>query len=115
MQLITIQRPFLMRFHSASCGCWAARQRAGTNTYINGLRRAQHRPSEYLSDHITDRQLAAQDRHSSQGPRSAELDALDTLPDNKIADALAILPVQFRLASSTAMLKDSGTERSRKS
>jgi RNA polymerase sigma-70 factor (ECF subfamily) len=26
-----------------------------TNTYINGLRRAQHRPSEYLSDHITDR------------------------------------------------------------
>ncbi len=36
-----------------------------TNTYINGLRRAQHRPSEYLTDHITDRQLAAQDRHSS--------------------------------------------------
>jgi RNA polymerase sigma-70 factor (ECF subfamily) len=87
-----------MRFHSASCGCWAAGQRAGTNTYINGLRRAQHRPSEYLSDHITDRQLAAQDRHSSQGPRSAELDALDALPDNKIADALATLPVQFRLA-----------------
>src|SRR4029079_17530550 len=41
-----------------------------TNTYINGLRRAQRRPSEYLTDHITDRQLAAQDRHSSQGPRS---------------------------------------------
>jgi RNA polymerase sigma-70 factor (ECF subfamily) len=69
-----------------------------TNTYINGLRRAQHRPSEYLSDHITDRQLAAQDRHSSQGPRSAELDALDALPDIELADALATLPVQFRLA-----------------
>ena len=69
-----------------------------TNTYINGLRRAQHRPSEYLSDHITDRQLAAQDRHSSQGPRSAELDALDALPDNEIADALPRLPRQFRLA-----------------
>src|SRR4051794_22272715 len=27
-----------------------------TNTYINGLRRVQHRPSEYLSEHITDRQ-----------------------------------------------------------
>ena len=69
-----------------------------TNTYINGLRRAQHRPREYLSDHITDRQLAAQDRHSSHGPRSAELDALDALPDIELADALATLPVQFRLA-----------------
>jgi RNA polymerase sigma-70 factor (ECF subfamily) len=29
------------------------------NTYVNGLRREQHRPSEYLSDHITDQQLAA--------------------------------------------------------
>ena len=26
-----------------------------TDTYFNGLHRAQHRPSEYLSDHITDR------------------------------------------------------------
>jgi RNA polymerase sigma-70 factor, ECF subfamily len=25
-----------------------------TNTYINGLRRAQHHPSEYLCDHIAD-------------------------------------------------------------
>lgn len=69
-----------------------------TNTYINGLRRVQHRPSEYLTDHITDRQLAAKDRHSSQGPRSAELDALDALPDIELAGALATLPVQFRLS-----------------
>jgi RNA polymerase sigma-70 factor (ECF subfamily) len=65
--------------------------------YINFLLRAHHRPSEYLTDHITDRQLAAQDRHSSQGPRPAELDALDALPDIELADALATLPVQFRL------------------
>lgn len=69
-----------------------------TNTYISGLRRAEHRPIEYLSDHITDQQLAAHDRHSLQGPRSAELDALDGLPDNELADALAALPAQFRLA-----------------
>jgi RNA polymerase sigma-70 factor, ECF subfamily len=69
-----------------------------TNTYINGLRRALHRPGDYLSDHITDCQVAAQDRHSSQGPRSAELDVFDRLPDNELADALAILPVQFRVA-----------------
>jgi RNA polymerase sigma-70 factor, ECF subfamily len=69
-----------------------------TNTYINFLLRAHHRPSEYLIDHITDRQLAAQDLPSSQGPRSAELDALDALPDLELADALSTLPVQFRLA-----------------
>jgi RNA polymerase sigma-70 factor, ECF subfamily len=69
-----------------------------TNTHIIGLRRAQRRPCEYLTDHITDQQLAAHDRHSSHGPRSAELDALDALPDNELADALATLPVQFRLA-----------------
>lgn len=48
-----------------------------TNACINGLRRAQHCPSEYL----TDRQPAAQDRHTLQGPRSAELDALDAFTD----------------------------------
>ena len=69
-----------------------------TNTYINGLRRAQHRPSEYLSDHITDRQLAAQDRHSPRGSQPAELDALDASPDSELTNALATLPVQFRLA-----------------
>jgi RNA polymerase sigma-70 factor (ECF subfamily) len=69
-----------------------------TNTRINGLRREQRRPREYLTDHITDGQLVAQDRHSSQGPRSAELDALDALPDTELADTLAALPMQFRLA-----------------
>jgi RNA polymerase sigma-70 factor (ECF subfamily) len=68
------------------------------NTYINGLRRAQHRPDEYLTDHITDRQLAAQDRHSPRASRSAELDALDALPDTELAKTLATLPMQFRLA-----------------
>ena len=83
-------------FSEASLRAWLFR--IMTNTYINGLRRAQHRPREYLSDHITDRQLAAQDRHSWQGPRSAELDALDALPDIQLADALVTLPMQFRLA-----------------
>jgi RNA polymerase sigma-70 factor, ECF subfamily len=59
-----------------------------TNTYINGLRRARHRPSEYLTDQITDRQLAAQDRHSSQ----------DASPDIQLTATLATRPVRFRLA-----------------
>jgi RNA polymerase sigma-70 factor (ECF subfamily) len=68
-----------------------------TNTYINYLLRAHHRPSEYLIDHIIDRQLAAQDRQSPDWPRTFELDALDALPDIELADALMTLPVQFRL------------------
>jgi RNA polymerase sigma-70 factor (ECF subfamily) len=68
-----------------------------TNTYIHFLLRAHHRPSEYLIDHITDRQLAAQDRQSPDRPRTFEFDALDTLPDIDLADASVTLPVQFRL------------------
>jgi len=58
-----------------------------TNTYINFLLRAHHRPSEYLSDRITGRQLAAQRGQSPDWPRSFEFDALDTLPDIELADA----------------------------
>lgn len=57
-----------------------------TSTYINFLLRARHRPSEYLVDHITERQLAAQDRQSPDWPRSFELDALDALPDIELGD-----------------------------
>jgi RNA polymerase sigma-70 factor, ECF subfamily len=69
-----------------------------TNTHIDYWRRAQRGPGEFLTDHITDGQLAAQDRHLSHGTRSAEVDALDAMPDFELADALATLPTQFRLA-----------------
>ncbi len=69
-----------------------------TNTYINGLRRAQHRPSEYLCDHITDRRLAAHDQQSSQAPQSEQVEALDALSDIELADALVTPPLQFRPA-----------------
>ncbi|WP_082965386.1 sigma-70 family RNA polymerase sigma factor [Mycobacterium sp. ACS1612] len=69
-----------------------------TNSYINCARRAQRRPDEYLTDDITDQQLAALDRHSAQGTRSAELDALAALPHEELVEAMATLPLQFRLA-----------------
>ncbi len=69
-----------------------------TNTYINFLLRAHHRPSEYLIDPITGRQLAAQGGQSPDWPRSFEFDVLDALPGIELADALATSPVQFRLA-----------------
>lgn len=49
---------------------WAWLLRIMTNTYINGLHRAQHRPAEYLTGHITDRELAGQARRCSRAPRS---------------------------------------------
>jgi RNA polymerase sigma-70 factor (ECF subfamily) len=68
------------------------------DTYINGLRRAHHRPGEYLTDHITDRQPAAGGPHPSRGPLSAEPNALNALRNKRLADALMTSPVQFQPA-----------------
>jgi RNA polymerase sigma-70 factor, ECF subfamily len=70
-----------------------------TNTYINCLRRAYHRPSDYLIGHLTDRQLVAHDLATSRVPQSAELNVLDALPDIELADALMTSLVQFRLTA----------------
>lgn len=69
-----------------------------TNTYINGYRKRQRRPAEHPTDEITDWQLAEAESHTSTGLRSAEMDALDNLPDNDVKHALQQLPEEFRLA-----------------
>ncbi len=69
-----------------------------TNTYINGYRKKQRQPAQYPTEEITDWQLAANAEHSSTGLRSAEIEALDALPDNDIKAALAALPEEFRMA-----------------
>lgn len=69
-----------------------------TNTYINGYRKRQRRPAEHPTDEITDWQLAEAESHTSTGLRSAEMDALDNLPDNDVKAALQELPEEFRLA-----------------
>ncbi|ADG77739.1 RNA polymerase sigma factor OS=Tsukamurella paurometabola (strain ATCC 8368 / DSM / CCUG 35730/ CIP 100753 / JCM 10117 / KCTC 9821 / NBRC 16120 / NCIMB 702349 / NCTC 13040) OX=521096 GN=Tpau_1107 PE=3 SV=1 [Tsukamurella paurometabola] len=69
-----------------------------TNTYINGYRKKQRQPAQYPTDEITDWQLAATAEHSSTGLRSAEIEALDALPDDEIKQALAKLPEDFRMA-----------------
>ncbi len=55
-----------------------------TNTYINSYRKKQRKPAEYPTDEITDWQLAATAEHSSIGLRSAEVEALESLPDTEI-------------------------------
>jgi RNA polymerase sigma-70 factor (ECF subfamily) len=69
-----------------------------TNTYINGYRKKQRQPAQYPTDEITDWQLAASAEHTSAGLRSAEIEALDALPDDEIKAALAKLPEDFRMA-----------------
>ena len=60
-----------------------------TNTYINSYRKKQRQPAQYPTDEITDWQLAATAEHSSTGLRSAEVEALEALPDTEIKEALA--------------------------
>ncbi len=69
-----------------------------TNTYINGYRKRQRQPQVTGTDEITDWQLAAAESHTSTGLRSAEMDALDRLPDTDVKEALQELPEEFRLA-----------------
>src|SRR4051812_8432761 len=69
-----------------------------TNTFINNYRKSQRQPLQSPTEQIEDWQLAAAEEHTSSGLRSAEMEALDHLPDSDIKDALQSLPEEFRLA-----------------
>ncbi|MBV9846476.1 MAG: sigma-70 family RNA polymerase sigma factor [Kutzneria sp.] len=69
-----------------------------TNTYINGYRRKQRQPVQTSTEEITDWQIAAAESHTSTGLRSAEVEAMDRLPDDDVKQALQQLPEEFRIA-----------------
>jgi RNA polymerase sigma-70 factor (ECF subfamily) len=69
-----------------------------TNTFINNYRKKQRQPQQSPTEQIEDWQLAAAAEHTSTGLRSAEVEALDRLPDSDIKTALQALPEEFRLA-----------------
>jgi RNA polymerase sigma-70 factor, ECF subfamily len=69
-----------------------------TNTFINTYRKRQRQPKQSTAETIEDWQLAAAESHTSSGLRSAEMEALDHLPDSDVKDALQRLPEDFRLA-----------------
>lgn len=69
-----------------------------TNTFINTYRKRQRQPQQAASETIEDWQIAAAESHTSAGLRSAEMEALDHLPDSDVKDALQKLPEEFRLA-----------------
>jgi RNA polymerase sigma-70 factor (ECF subfamily) len=66
------------------------------NTYITGYRKQRRRPELLLTDAVTGDQLAAADRHSATGLRSAEDCALAALGDKDIRDAMCALPEKLR-------------------
>lgn len=67
------------------------------NIWIDNYHKTRRRPPEQLSDEITDWQYAAWQRHTSLGDRSAEVQALEALPDDEIVDALDALPDSQRM------------------
>lgn len=69
-----------------------------TNTYINGYRKRQRQPVQQPTEEITDWQIAKAENHTSSGLRSAEVEAMDKLPDADVKQALQRLPEDFRLA-----------------
>ena len=66
------------------------------NTWINDYHKTRRRPMEQLSGQITDWQQAA-DGQRSVGCRSAEVEALEALPDSEIVEALDALPHRLRM------------------
>ena len=67
------------------------------NTWINNHRKTLCRPIEQLSDVIPDWQYGPWHRHSSMGDRSAEIQALEGLPDGAIVEAVEALPDTLRM------------------
>ena len=69
-----------------------------TNTYINTYRKKQREPQQSDASDIEDYQLVRAESHTSSGLKSAEVAALERLPDSEVKQALQELPEDFRLA-----------------
>jgi len=69
-----------------------------TNTYINSYRKKQREPQISDGENVEDWQLARAESHTSSGLKSAEMVALENLPDSDVKEALQQLAPDFRLA-----------------
>ncbi|TLP56305.1 sigma-70 family RNA polymerase sigma factor [Microbispora triticiradicis] len=69
-----------------------------TNTYINTYRRQQRQPQRAVTEDVEDWQLAEAASHTSTGLKSAEVEALESLPDSRVKQALQELQEDFRMA-----------------
>ncbi len=69
-----------------------------TNTFITGYRKAQRQPQTADGADVEDWQLHRAEQHMSTGLRSAEVEALERIPDSVVTEALASLSDDFRMA-----------------
>jgi RNA polymerase sigma-70 factor (ECF subfamily) len=67
-----------------------------TNTFINAYRRRRREPQQAFCGDLRDWQLTTDPL--APPPRSAEVEALDRIPDSDIFRALRDLPEEFRVA-----------------
>jgi len=82
--------------HGTNLKAWL--YRILTNTFINSYRKKQREPLQSMSEDIEDWQLHRAESHTSSGLKSAEMEALERLPDSDVKNALQQLPDDFRLA-----------------
>lgn len=68
-----------------------------TTTFINSYRKDQRRP-QLSAGEVEDWQLADAASHTSDQGKSAEVQALENLPDSDIKRALQEIPEEFRIA-----------------
>ena len=67
-------------------------------TFINNYRKAQRQPQLTADSEVEDWQLHAAASHTSDQGKSAEISALESLPDSDIKRALQEIPEEFRIA-----------------
>jgi RNA polymerase sigma-70 factor, ECF subfamily len=82
--------------HGTNLKAWL--HRILTNTFINSYRKRQREPQQANTDEVEDWQMARAEAHTSGGLKSAEVEALERLPDRDVREALAALPEEFRMA-----------------
>ena len=68
-----------------------------TNSYINTYRKKQREPQQSDAGEIEDYQIHRAASHTSSGLKSAEVQALERLPDTEVKRALQALSEDFRL------------------
>jgi RNA polymerase sigma-70 factor, ECF subfamily len=68
-----------------------------TNTFITNYRKNQRNPYKGGTDELVDWNLTRASSNAPAGLKSAEIEALDLITDNKIIDALMQLPEEFRM------------------
>jgi RNA polymerase sigma-70 factor (ECF subfamily) len=68
-----------------------------TNTFITNYRKNQRNPYKGGTDELVDWNLTRASSNAPAGLKSAEIEALDLITDNKIIEALMQLPEEFRI------------------